>query len=299
MKIWVSKNSEVSIVDQLVEQISLGIASHDLKVGEKLPSTRELARRFGIHQNTVIAAYRRLAETGLVEFKKGSGVYVAVAKRPYVASNGLGSIVDRFVSESAAAGYSLADMIEHLRSRVDANPRKFLLVESDVELRKILLTEIEAATNATIEGISLEDFSASLADSEAHVTAFTQRRKIRKLCAPGKCIALRPNSVPASLSRHSRPSDHDLIAIVSDWDKFRKMAKLFLIAASIDPDTIVIRTPRFSDWKSGLDHASLIICDSLTASHFPDDDRARVFPLIAESSLSELRSISGTRLSHL
>ncbi len=61
MKIWLSKNSEVSVREQLVAQISLGIVSRDLRAGDRLPSTRELARRFEIHPNTVSAAYRELA----------------------------------------------------------------------------------------------------------------------------------------------------------------------------------------------------------------------------------------------
>src|ERR1700730_1683923 len=76
MRLWLSKSSEVPLREQLVTQIRLGIVSGDLKVRQKLPSTRELARRFSIHSNTVSAAYRELNRTGWVEFRKGSGVYV-------------------------------------------------------------------------------------------------------------------------------------------------------------------------------------------------------------------------------
>src|ERR671913_1995025 len=76
MRLWLSKNSEVPIREQLITQIVLGIVSNDLKVSERLPSTRELARRYDIHANTVSAAYRELARRGWVEFRKGSGVYV-------------------------------------------------------------------------------------------------------------------------------------------------------------------------------------------------------------------------------
>src|SRR5215210_7466582 len=76
MRLWLSKNSDVPVREQLVSQIIIGVVSDDLKPGQKLPSTRELARRFGIHSNTVSAAYRHLAGRGWVEFRKGSGVYV-------------------------------------------------------------------------------------------------------------------------------------------------------------------------------------------------------------------------------
>src|ERR687883_700682 len=76
MRLWLSKNSEVPLREQLVAQIVLGIVSDDLKPGQRLPSTRELARRHRIHSNTVSAAYRDLAGRGWVEFRRGSGVYV-------------------------------------------------------------------------------------------------------------------------------------------------------------------------------------------------------------------------------
>src|SRR5690349_13076020 len=76
MRLWLSKNSEVPIREQLITQITLGIVSNDLKPSERLPSTRDLARRYSIHANTVSAAYRELARRGWVEFRKGSGVYV-------------------------------------------------------------------------------------------------------------------------------------------------------------------------------------------------------------------------------
>ena len=60
MRLWLSHSSEVPLREQLITQIRLGIISGDLTAQQKLPSTRELARRFHIHANTVSAAYREL-----------------------------------------------------------------------------------------------------------------------------------------------------------------------------------------------------------------------------------------------
>jgi GntR family transcriptional regulator len=48
MQIWLSKGSDVPLREQLTAQIKLAILSQDLKPGQKLPSTREIARRFNI-----------------------------------------------------------------------------------------------------------------------------------------------------------------------------------------------------------------------------------------------------------
>ncbi|HEX8639283.1 MAG TPA: hypothetical protein VF692_14530 [Pyrinomonadaceae bacterium] len=43
MKIWLSKKPQVSISEQLATPIKIGVASGDLPVGKRLPSTREMA----------------------------------------------------------------------------------------------------------------------------------------------------------------------------------------------------------------------------------------------------------------
>ena len=71
MRLWISHQSEVPIREQLATQIVLAILSADLKPGTRLPSTRELARRFGIHPNTVSTAYRELPQPRMPNFKPG------------------------------------------------------------------------------------------------------------------------------------------------------------------------------------------------------------------------------------
>ena len=80
MQFWFARGSEVSIREQLVTQVVLGILSDDLAPGQRLPSTRELARRFHVHPNTISAGYRQLERERWVEFRRGSGVYVRANK---------------------------------------------------------------------------------------------------------------------------------------------------------------------------------------------------------------------------
>jgi GntR family transcriptional regulator len=80
VQLWFTRQSEVSIREQLTTQLILGILCHDLAPGQRLPSTRELARRFRLHPNTVSAAYRQLKCENWVEFRHGSGVYVRESK---------------------------------------------------------------------------------------------------------------------------------------------------------------------------------------------------------------------------
>jgi DNA-binding transcriptional regulator YhcF (GntR family) len=296
MKIWLSKNSEVSVREQLVTQIFLGIVSRDLKAGEKLPSTRELARRFQIHPNTISAAYRELAERSLVEFKKGSGVYVRENENSALLESELDRIITKFFQDAAARGFTLNEIKARLSKRLAASsPTHFLLVESNSELREILAEEIRAATGKRVESTSLEDFSDNFSPRDAQIAAmFDEAEKLREILPSDEsCIVLKANSVPDSMIGETRPSEDSLIAVVSRWETFLDLAKMFLIAARIAPDTLLLRSANEPNWKNGLQSVSLIICDSATAKEFAEDKRVRVFRVIADSSLEELRESVG------
>ncbi len=51
--IRIARESDVTIHDQLVAEITFLIATGEWKPGEALPSVRDLARRLKIHHNTV------------------------------------------------------------------------------------------------------------------------------------------------------------------------------------------------------------------------------------------------------
>jgi len=65
MQLWFAHKTEVTLRQQLVTQIVLGILSGELEPGQRLPSTRELARRFRLHPNTVSSGYRQLVRSRL------------------------------------------------------------------------------------------------------------------------------------------------------------------------------------------------------------------------------------------
>src|SRR5262245_43360994 len=159
MKLWISKNSEVPVGEQLTTQIMLAVNSGELKPNEKLPSTRELARRFALHSNTVNAAYRALARRGWLHFRKGSGVYVRSLAQdaPLDGQLRLDQLISAFIKMARDQGFTLAE----IRSRVEGwlefqPPDHFLVIEPDPELRELLVAEIREATGFPVQGIGLD-----------------------------------------------------------------------------------------------------------------------------------------------
>jgi len=294
VKIWISKNSEVPVRDQLIAQITLGIAAGDLKAGEKLPSTREIARRCELHANTVGAAYQKLADQDLLEFKKGSGFYVAEAANERIeGSRRLEQLIEDFLESAKALGFEEIEIINRLRKpRASASSSHIVVVESDVGLREILVHELAAQFSET-SSISLEEYSAELLQPGAILAAmFDEKPKIDAVLKDGqKCVYLKGRSVSASMSGEARPSADELVAVLSGWDGFLTFARIMLLAAKLDPGNLIVRSTKDADWKNAIKTSSIIICDSLTAESLDGRVGVRPFRIVSDESLAELSSV--------
>src|SRR5574341_442264 len=64
------------LYQQIVEQIERRIIAGDLKVGDQLPSERELAEQFAVSRIAVREAVKALREKGLVEIRPGKGTFI-------------------------------------------------------------------------------------------------------------------------------------------------------------------------------------------------------------------------------
>jgi DNA-binding transcriptional regulator YhcF (GntR family) len=294
MKIWLSKNSEVPVREQIITQITLGIASGDLAVGTRLPSTREMAQRYKIHSNTVSNAYQILAEQGWLEFRKGSGFYVRELNHENH-DNSLDRLIAQFVATAQTGGFSIEEIKRRLAHFFDSHhSNRLFVIENDRGLREILIEEIRAATNLQVAGAELENLEKLLAKRDAIFAAmFDEKAKISpRLTAEKNCVFLKANSPAASMKGETRPTADDLIAVVSGWENFLVLAKTMLVAVQIEPESLIIRSTREENWRKGLPAASMIICDSLTAKQLSGLPNVRIFRLIAEESLHELARFS-------
>jgi DNA-binding GntR family transcriptional regulator len=71
-----SRQTDLTLVEQLVARFRRRIEERMLKPGNKLPSIRLLAEREGVSRFTVVEAYDRLVAQGLIKSKRGAGFFV-------------------------------------------------------------------------------------------------------------------------------------------------------------------------------------------------------------------------------
>lgn len=77
MIVRIDDASPVPPYRQLVDQVLAMVASGQLRVGQRLPTVRQLAADLGLANGTVARAYRWLEEAGVVETRGRRGSFVA------------------------------------------------------------------------------------------------------------------------------------------------------------------------------------------------------------------------------
>ncbi|MBX7219653.1 MAG: GntR family transcriptional regulator [Blastocatellia bacterium] len=293
MHLWLSKTSDVPLREQITTQIMLAIVSGDLKPGHKLPSTRELARRFSIHPNTVSAAYQDMAARRWVEFRKGSGVYVReLHAMPTVDKKfQLDHIISTFLGVARQAGFSVNEIRSSVRQWLELQaPDRFLVIEEDPELRALLVAEIMEATQFPTVGAGVEACTDhKMLTDAAPVALYGMAEKIRTRMAPDTaCLFLNARSIHKTLPIKELSQPDALVTVVSHWPDFLKWARTTLVAAGIDELALNFRDTREDNWQLGLERVGLIITESLTAKLLPKACQVWVYHLLADSSLDEL-----------
>lgn len=72
----ISRDSSVSLVEQIVRVLAARIDDRLLRRGTRMPSIRQFAEQHGVSRFTVIEAYDRLVAGGHLESRRGSGFFV-------------------------------------------------------------------------------------------------------------------------------------------------------------------------------------------------------------------------------
>jgi len=104
------KSSETFLYQEIAEALRRRIASGEFQPGDKLPSVREMARRWDCTPGTVSRAYAQLAQEGLVEGYRGGGTRVTSSglhpERPIWGWASLINRAEQFLLEALSSGHT-------------------------------------------------------------------------------------------------------------------------------------------------------------------------------------------------
>jgi DNA-binding transcriptional regulator YhcF (GntR family) len=296
MRFWITKNSELSIREQMVRQVLLGILSEDLPAGHKLPSVRTVARQHHIHSNTVSAAYHDLLEQGWLELRHGSGLYVRPLQHSGDGQGELDPLLTTLLQEARRRGYEPEEVLRRLEHLLQPlTYERILIAEPNPAMCEILQAEIGEHLGIPVEFVEDGDLSKLSKSGRSVVVALpTRAAKVRRSLAPGVlCIPLRLRSVRGSLEGQARPGPDTIVSIVSRSAEIRQWSRAMLIAVGLDPQCLCEVDAASTGWLDRLGLSALVVTDVVTARALPAGCPAKVFRVIADSSIAELKQFCG------
>jgi GntR family transcriptional regulator len=108
---------------QIAERLAEEIADGGLAEGERVPSTNELAAFHRINPATAAKGINVLAADGLLEKRRGVGMFVATGARRRLLEQRRAQFTERYVAplaaEASRLGIGTNDLIELVRSCCD------------------------------------------------------------------------------------------------------------------------------------------------------------------------------------
>ncbi|MDR3573378.1 MAG: GntR family transcriptional regulator [Anaerolineaceae bacterium] len=122
-KIKLDFRSNEPIYVQIARQIEQLVANGEIKLGDQLPTVRELATELRINFNTVSRAYRILDESRLISTQRGRGTYIWEEPTEETLQNlrkkSLEELANSYLSQAVQLGYSPLEAKEMLQKLID------------------------------------------------------------------------------------------------------------------------------------------------------------------------------------
>lgn len=168
VKFYIQPSSDISPASQLYDQLVFAISAGHFTAGEQLPSSRQLAAWTGLHRNTVNKVFYQLKQTGLVESRGGSGVYV----RQQHGSSDLESQIHAMIDQMVAAGHPLPQvreqMVRELDWRIQCSAQVIVTSgREDLGVGQVMAMELTSALGVNVPMVPLEDLREAITTMQA------------------------------------------------------------------------------------------------------------------------------------
>ncbi|MED3922727.1 GntR family transcriptional regulator [Priestia aryabhattai] len=122
MDIIISKTSKEPIYRQIRNQIRNSILKGSLKSGDILPSIRKLAKDLQVSVVTTKKAYEVLEQEGYIEFRLGTGSFVANKNLNWMEKQKYNTTIERIetlIEESLLLGINLDELKMIIINRIE------------------------------------------------------------------------------------------------------------------------------------------------------------------------------------
>lgn len=114
--------SNVPIYQQIMQKIKSDIILGTYQIGEPVPSLREMSQQLNVNQNTVMRAYQQLQTEGILESRKGLGLFVTIDENAIQKLKGelAKEIADKAIASFRMLGLSDSAIVETISKELKA-----------------------------------------------------------------------------------------------------------------------------------------------------------------------------------
>ncbi len=117
----IDHSDPLPIYAQLDRAIRLAVATGKLRLGDQLPTVRQLAVDLRINANTVAKVYAELERAGIVQTQRGVGTFIQDGENESFSlserQRQLAALADEFLDKSLVLGFTQREAIEVINTR--------------------------------------------------------------------------------------------------------------------------------------------------------------------------------------
>ena len=109
-------NTGAPIYLQVINELKKKMVNGELKPGEKMPSSRDLAVEYKVNQNTAARIYREMEMQGWCFTRRGIGTFVSEEENMFrdLKKEMASELLKNFMHEMSGLGYKKDDIIDQI-----------------------------------------------------------------------------------------------------------------------------------------------------------------------------------------
>ncbi|AOY74945.1 GntR family transcriptional regulator [Clostridium formicaceticum] len=208
----IERKSGIPIYIQVKNHIIDDIKNGRLKIGEKLPTERELSQKLKVSRNTISTAYNLLEQEGVLISYQGRGTFVAEEGKTwkqYTTKNKVVRLIDIAIEEAIEMGLNIKEFIALVQDRVKEKELLIkninaIFVECNIEQAKSFAKELSRVTDLNVVPMTVgelqnksEAVEETINRTQIIITAFNHVNEVKDLIVDYKKdvfgIASNPN----------------------------------------------------------------------------------------------------------
>lgn len=190
----IDRDSGVPIYIQVKNYIMDDIKNGRLKIGEKLPTERDLSLKLKVSRNTISSAYNALEQEGVLISFQGRGTFVAEEANTWkqeTIKNKIYKIIDLALEEAIEKGFDTKEFMAIVQERVKEKEILFksvnaVFVECNIEQARFFAEELNRTTNLNVVPMTItqlkdkdEVVEKALRETQIIITAFNHVNEVK------------------------------------------------------------------------------------------------------------------------